>query len=103
MVNVLVLLSTLTLSTSPNANAPCKWVGELVSSSSNALDASTFTVISSSMSAADVLKRIGPASRELGSGVYILEWDVSDGRVFSLSASSLCAKPLSIGFQKRGP
>jgi len=40
-----------------------------------------------------ILKRLGPAAREIGSGLIILQWDVSDGRVFAVSTGDLCAKP----------
>ncbi len=42
-----------------------------------------------------LVRRIGPAAREVGSGVYVVEWDMRDGRVFRVSASTLCGKPLA--------
>ena len=46
------------------------------------------------------LAKLGPAARDVGSGLYVLEWDVTDGRVFSVSAAS-CGKPYNVGFRER--
>ena len=73
-------------------------VGAVVSSTAQALPPERFIGITPDMSISTVLKLLGPAARDIGSGVYVLEWDVTDGRVFIVSTASLCRGPISIGF-----
>jgi len=51
------------------------------------------------MNLSQILEILGPAQRDLGSGLTILEWDSTDGRKFSLAFSELApsSKPLSPG------
>ena len=97
----LVFLAALLLVGSASAGEPCKAVrdmSEFVSTRSVPLPAARFAGIKSDMSVGEILKRLGPAARDLGSGLFILEWDVTDGRVFRVSASSLCDLPRGFGF-----
>ncbi len=55
------------------------------------------------MSVMEIVKRIGPAMRDVGSGLHVLQWDVTDGRTFFVSAPSFCGKPVGMGFRKRWP
>jgi len=45
-----------------------------------------------------IIGRLGPAARDIGSGLYVLEWDVTDGRKFFVSTAGLCEKPFAAGF-----
>jgi hypothetical protein len=45
-----------------------------------------------------VFERLGPARRELGSGLYIFDWEAEDGRVFVVSSSSRCGVVRQAGF-----
>ncbi len=47
--------------------------------------------------------KLGPAARDAGSGVYLLQWDVADGRTFFVSTGSACGKPNSAGFRRAVP
>jgi hypothetical protein len=42
-----------------------------------------------------ILLTLGPAARDVGSGVFVLQWDVSNGQVFSVSTSGPCAAPIA--------
>ena len=84
------------------APLPCDSSG-FVSSSSQELAPSRFSDISLAMSVPEIVARIGPAAREIGSGLYILRWNVNDGRTFWVSAPSPCGRPISLGFHKREP
>ena len=70
----------------------------VVSPTAQALPPGRFIGITPDMSISTLLKRLGPAARDIGSGVYVLEWDVTDGRVFIVSTANLCRGPISIGF-----
>ena len=74
---------------------------EVVSSKSVPLDAKRFSDISSKLEVVEILKRLGPAARDVGSGLFLLQWDVADGRVFTVSATDLCAKARHVGFGSR--
>ena len=45
-----------------------------------------------------IFERLGPARRELGSGLYIFDWEADDGRVFVVSSSSRCGVVRQAGF-----
>jgi len=97
----LVFLAALLLVGTASGGEPCKAVrdmSEIVSTKSVALPAARFAGIKSDMSVGEILKRLGPAAREVGSGLFVLEWDATDGRVFRVSAGSLCDLPHAFGF-----
>jgi hypothetical protein len=50
------------------------------------------------MTVREILQRLGPAARDVGSGLHVLEWDVTDGRKFRISTPGACDKPLHAGF-----
>lgn len=50
-----------------------------------------------------IVERLGPAARDVGSGLHVLEWDVSDGRRFLVSTAGACAIPVATGFQPPAP
>jgi hypothetical protein len=58
-----------------------------------------FASISTQMNLGQILEILGPAKRDLGSGITILEWDSTDGRKFRLGFSELApsSKPLGPG------
>ena len=72
-------------------------LADTVSAVAKPQPAAAFAAVTGDMSMPQIFKSLGPAARDIGSGVYIFEWDVADGRVFRVSATSLCAKPLKIG------
>jgi hypothetical protein len=79
--------------------AGCDWQASFVSPGAATLSPALFKSIERSMPLASIVNVLGPATRESGSGLYILEWDVEDGRVFFVSATSACSKPLGLGFR----
>ena len=83
-----------------SCEAPTR-IEDVVSSSATALEPQRFLEISAKLVTAEILRRLGPAAREIGSGLIVLEWDVTDGSVFVVSASDLCATPYRVGFSKR--
>jgi len=77
-----------------------------VSPTAKALLPAQFAGITSDMPTVAILKRLGPAARDIGSGLFVLEWDVTDGRTFVISTAGTCEeKPFSVGFRhaKRAP
>jgi hypothetical protein len=78
-----------------------KW-GPLVSSKSIPLAPAIFDEIRGTMTMWEILRLLGPAARDVGSGLTILEWNSTDGRVFRVGGTSLCRVPLYARFG-RGP
>ena len=72
-----------------------------VSPAAKPLPPERFSGITTDWTTAAIIKQLGPASRDAGSGLYVLQWDAMDGRVFSVSTSGLCAKPFFAGFLKK--
>jgi hypothetical protein len=67
------------------------------------LPPAAFKKISSAMPVAEIIRRLGPAARDVGSGLYVLQWDVTDGRTFLVSTGSACGKPVNTGFRRACP
>src|SRR5512138_1244794 len=67
------------------------------------LPPSAFSSINHFMLVQAIIEHLGPAARDVGSGVHVLEWDVTDGRVFFMSASPSCGKPHKVGFRRKSP
>jgi hypothetical protein len=86
------------LQPSPQPPEATRWINPRVSP----LPASAFTGVSTSLSLGEVIARLGPAQSDVGSGVYVLEWPVSDGRMFYISTAHLREqeRPLFVGFSR---
>jgi hypothetical protein len=78
----------------------CVWDPGFVSADAKPQPASAFKGIDRSLTIRQILDRLGPAKREVGSGLYVLQWPVSDGRVFSVSVADACSKPMAAGFMR---
>jgi hypothetical protein len=65
----------------------------------NSIDVAT-KMAKSEFSLRDLVKRFGPAAHDYGSGVFILEWKMADGRVFRASAGRPCDVPTLISISK---
>jgi hypothetical protein len=57
-----------------------------------------FSTITSDMTVSEILRRLGPAARFSGPGVFILEWNSTDGRIFRVTTAGLCDRPLKLEF-----
>lgn len=95
---VLVIL----LGMAPAMAAECGWKASFISPGATRLPITRFQSITPSMSVARIVGVLGPAAREVGSGLYVLQWDVENGRVFFVSAADACSKPISLGFENAG-
>jgi hypothetical protein len=91
------ILATLTAHAANDCVRPTRWE-DVVSSTSAPLEPKRFSDISSQLETAEIMKRLGPAAREIGSGLFILQWDVSDGRIFSVTTGDICEKPHQVSF-----
>ena len=74
-------------------------VKSFVSPTAMALPTAQFRGITSAMPVSAIIDRLGPAVRDVGSGLYVLEWDVTDGRKFFVSTAGLCERPFAAGFR----
>ena len=77
--------------------------GPLVSPTSAPLAPVAFEAIRKHMTMWDIVVLLGPASRNVGSGLTILEWNSTDGRVFRVGGTSLCRVPLYARFDQGFP
>jgi hypothetical protein len=94
-----IVLALMIMLATTSALAACPWRDDFVSPMAKAQPASLFEDITLSQPMPDIVAKLGPASREAGSGLHVLEWDVTDGRVFFVSTRDACGKPLNLGFR----
>jgi hypothetical protein len=96
-----VLFLALILGASALADPPCQAardLSEIISSKSQPLPPERFSKITKQMTVYEILGLLGPAARDIGSGLYFLQWDSTDGRVFTVTATSLCDRPRGLRF-----
>ena len=79
--------------------ADCAWDAGFVSDSAPPLAADRFGGIDNAMTTRAIVERLGPAARDIGSGLHVLEWDVEDGRGFLVSTAGTCERPVRAGFR----
>ena len=93
-------IMVLTLLTASNAVAEddCLLPVGFISENARPLPSESFASISKEMITSEIIKRLGPAVRDVGSGLYVLEWKTTDGRVFHVSTAGICSKPMALGF-----
>lgn len=90
--------STPAAAASASASA-CSWDGSLVSASTTPLPAERFRGIDTSMTTRAIVERLGPAARDVGSGLHVLEWDIANGGGFLVSTTDACGYPVATGFR----
>lgn len=64
------------------------------------VDASVFENISDRMTLCEILERLGAATRNVGSGLYILEWVSKEGPVLRAVSGSLSSKVMWLGLHR---
>ncbi len=97
--SVRVILFIALLFQSPAALAcDCAWQSSFVAARAVTVSPTRLRDITPSMSIARIVAVLGPAARDVGSGVHVLQWDTLDGRVYSISTVGACSKPVSMGF-----
>jgi hypothetical protein len=71
---------------------------EIVSPRASRLAPAKFEAVHLEMTMWEIVELLGPAQRELGSGMMILAWESTDGRVFLVGGTSMCKPPLYARF-----
>lgn len=79
----------------------CPWNAAFVSAEAKAKAPEAFDGIDREMTVPAIMARLGPAARDIGSGLHVLAWDVEDGRTFLVSTPDGCGKPVNAGFRPR--
>jgi hypothetical protein len=67
------------------------------------LPAEKFAAVSEKMTLGEILALLGPARRDIGSGIYILEWESTDGRAFIVGTTKpddLKSRPMYAHWKK---
>jgi len=94
---IVIIVCGLIVTSAAVANKDCSWSADLVSANAAALAPAKAMEVSTSMTTGEIVKRLGPAARDVGAGLYVLEWDLTDGRVFRVSALDVCSQPVAVG------
>jgi len=68
-----------------------------------ALAPTTFSAVRLDMTMWEIIELLGPAQRELGSGLMIFGWESTDGRLFLVGGSSMCERPIYARFEQGVP
>jgi hypothetical protein len=68
-----------------------------------ALAPATFSAVRLDMTMLEIIELLGPAQRELGSGLMIFGWESTDGRLFLVGGSSMCERPIYARFEQGAP
>lgn len=90
------LAGLLVPATAVAAEADCAWPSDYVSpAASRPISPGELRALKRNATTGEILRRFGPARRDVGSGVFVLEWALTDGGVFVVSAVNACARPLS--------
>ena len=76
---------------------------EIFSPQADRLTPASFEAFRLEMTMWEIVKLLGPAQRELGSGLTILGWESTDGRVFLVGGTSMCKPPLYARFDAGVP
>jgi hypothetical protein len=84
----------------PSSTIACAWDESYISASAKPKAAKLFQGITKNMPLKKIVRKLGPAQRDVGSGLHVLQWEVSDGRFFHVSVANACSKPLALGFSK---
>lgn len=79
----------------------CPWDPQLVSAAAKPVTPQAIERLPPDLNVKEIVARLGPAAREVGSGVYVLRWDLTNGQMFSVSATSPCALPMARGLLKK--
>jgi len=82
------------------AFASCTWEARYVSAIAKPQAPHVISSIPKDATIRVLVDRLGPAIRDVGSGMFVLEWELQDGRIFSASARDACAPVLAMGIRK---
>lgn len=84
------------------ASDACEWNAGFVTEKSRRVTPTEVAALTKSANARDIIAKLGPAARDVGFGLYVLQWDMSDGRIFSVSTAGACQTPIAAGIKERG-
>ena len=95
-----ILLGAIALGNGGNviaADNNCAWQPSYVSANAKPVPVKAIDELSADLTIRELVARLGPAARDVGSGLHVFQWDVADGSVFSVSAASACTRLLGRG------
>jgi hypothetical protein len=83
------------LMSAANPHPDCEWKSDYVSASASVVvDAEMAQALDPASSIAEIVHQIGPAKRDVGSGIHVLLWQLSDGRHLRVGAPDACTRPM---------
>jgi len=77
----------------------CTWHLPSTSDTAAAVPIEVVRRLPDRLTANEIIAALGPAARDVGSGLHVLQWDTSDGQVFSVSVADPCGMPQGRGLQ----
>ena len=83
------------------SDASCAWEDSFVSASATPLPAHRFRGIDANMTIRTIVAQLGPATRDVGSGLHVLEWDTVEGLRFLVSVTDGCGQPMAMNLGDR--
>lgn len=81
--------------------AACVAMPNAVSTSSRPVDRRMLEKLAARASLRDAVAALGPAARDVGSGLHVLEWEISKSEVLRISAPDFCSPSLAQGVSSR--
>lgn len=95
------VLLTLVFCNTAGAGSACDWpedMTQVVSPAAEPITPDRFSAVTTDMTLRKIIDFLGPAVRDIGSGLHILEWQSTDGRLFRANGPSFCERPTHLGF-----
>lgn len=81
--------------------AACVAMAGAVSTAARTVDRRLLAKLPPRSSLREAVRLLGPAARDVGSGLHVLEWDVSKSEVLRISAPDFCSPSLAQGVSRR--
>lgn len=99
------VLVFLTLCNAACVSSTCDWpedIAQVISPAAAPPSPDRFSAVTADMTLRQIIDLLGPAVRDIGSGLHILEWQSTDGRIFRANGPSYCERPVHLGFLRQG-
>jgi hypothetical protein len=95
-----IALLLLVCAEASHAAGTCQWKqSPIVSPESNLVSPEQIASLPKNLTLQEIVSRLGPAKRDLGSGSFVLEWETTDDRPFRVTGGRPCDKPTYVGIR----
>ena len=103
--SLIAMIVTLGAAGTASAEQPCanQDPSKVFAPDRKPLAPAAFDAVRLDMTVWEIIEVLGPAHRELGSGLMIFEWKSADGRSFRVGGTSMCKRPIYAHFAEDVP